>query len=123
PVEGADLDLLEPLTRWLVEEGRRRSAREIVGAAGGAESGRRSGPARASPERHSTASATAVTTARNRSGASRIRRRRRTPASADEAGAATSSHSTRAPSSSARTRHCSTPSTGSRRSSPLPRRS
>ncbi|PPH42421.1 amidase [Rathayibacter sp. AY1C9] len=33
PVEGADLDLLEPLTRWLVEEGRRRSAREIVEAA------------------------------------------------------------------------------------------
>ncbi|QHC69867.1 amidase [Rathayibacter sp. VKM Ac-2801] len=33
PVEEADLDLLEPLTRWLVEEGRRRSAREIVEAA------------------------------------------------------------------------------------------
>lgn len=33
PVEGADLDLLEPLTRWLIEEGRRRSAREIVEAA------------------------------------------------------------------------------------------
>ncbi|PPI04222.1 amidase [Rathayibacter sp. AY1D2] len=33
PVEGADLDLIEPLTRWLVEEGRRRSAREIVEAA------------------------------------------------------------------------------------------
>ncbi|WP_161489683.1 amidase, partial [Rathayibacter tanaceti] len=33
PVEGADLELLEPLTRWLVEEGRRRSAREIVEAA------------------------------------------------------------------------------------------
>ncbi|AZZ48351.1 amidase [Rathayibacter rathayi] len=33
PVEGADLDLLEPLTRWLVEEGRRRSARDLVEAA------------------------------------------------------------------------------------------
>lgn len=33
PVEGAGLELLEPLTRWLVDEGRRRTAREIVEAA------------------------------------------------------------------------------------------
>ncbi|MWV59913.1 amidase [Rathayibacter sp. VKM Ac-2754] len=33
PIEGADLDLLEPLTRWLVTEGRRRSARGIMEAA------------------------------------------------------------------------------------------
>ncbi|KQQ04009.1 MULTISPECIES: amidase [unclassified Rathayibacter] len=34
PVEGDDLDLLEALTRWLVTEGRRRSARAIMEAAG-----------------------------------------------------------------------------------------
>ncbi|MBF4462776.1 MULTISPECIES: amidase [unclassified Rathayibacter] len=33
PVEGAERELLEPLTRWLVEEGRRRSARELLEAA------------------------------------------------------------------------------------------
>ncbi|SMH46639.1 amidase [Rathayibacter oskolensis] len=33
PIEGADLDLLQPLTRWLVTEGRRRSARDLMEAA------------------------------------------------------------------------------------------
>lgn len=33
PVEGEELELLEPLTRWLVEEGRRRTARELAEAA------------------------------------------------------------------------------------------
>ncbi|QHC62149.1 amidase [Rathayibacter festucae] len=34
PIEGDELDLLEPLTQWLIREGRKRSAREIVEAAG-----------------------------------------------------------------------------------------
>ncbi|AJM77317.1 amidase [Rathayibacter toxicus] len=33
PVEGADIELLEPLTRWLVTEGRRLSARALMTAA------------------------------------------------------------------------------------------
>ena len=33
-VEGAQLELLEPLTRWLVQEGRRLSARDLAGALG-----------------------------------------------------------------------------------------
>jgi amidase len=34
PADGAGLDLLEPLTRWLVERGRKLSARDLVAALG-----------------------------------------------------------------------------------------
>ncbi|NRG41743.1 amidase [Rathayibacter sp. VKM Ac-2835] len=34
PIEGDELELLEPLTQWLIREGRKRSAREIVEATG-----------------------------------------------------------------------------------------